>query len=188
MNIFNRISLAALLSVSLSGLALAELPQISDARVVQPPPGAKVAAAYFTITNTGSEPLEISNASSEIAQQVEVHLSFVENDVAKMKKQDLVVVPAGESLHFKHGSYHVMFMGLNETLVAGDSLELVLETSAGELPVTVPVITPDESSMGGMNHDTAPAAAHDMKDMKHDMHNMKEDADHDMKTMQHEMK
>lgn len=189
MQLLKTISLAAILGFGITGNLLAELPQINDARVIQPPPGAKVAAAYFTITNPGSEPLEILDASSDIAARVEVHLSFVENDIAKMQKQDSVVIPAGESLEFKHGSYHVMFMGLSETLVSGNAFDLVLETSAGPLPVTVPVISPDaSSSMQGMKHDMNKAADHDMKEMQHNMGDMKKDAMHDMKTMQHDMK
>ena len=144
--------------------ALAELPVISDARVVQPPPGSKVAAAYFTVQNNGSEPLEITDAKSDIAKRVEVHLSFVENDVAKMEQQDSVVVDAGTSLEFKHGSYHIMFMGLNQSLRAGESLDLVLNTSAGDIAVSVPIISLDEaSSTGEMKHGMEHGMKHDMK-------------------------
>lgn len=157
MNVLKKASFALLLSMGLSSIAVAELPRIKDAHVVQPPPGSKVAAAYFTINNSGSEPLQITGAVSDIAKKVEVHLSIVENDVAKMQKQESVVVGAGESLEFKHGSYHVMFMGLNEALVAGSSLDLVLTTSAGDIPVSVPVISLDD--------------AMSKKDMKDSMHN-----------------
>lgn len=125
--------------------AVAELPQISDARVVQPPPGANVAAAYFTINNTDSETLQIMGVSSDIAKKVEIHLSRVENDVAKMEKQESVSVPAGESLKFNHGSFHVMFMGLNTELVAGQSMQLTLNTSVGALNVTVPIISLEDA-------------------------------------------
>ncbi|MFK8081790.1 MAG: copper chaperone PCu(A)C [Granulosicoccus sp.] len=137
-----------LFGLSLFTSAQAELPQISDARVVQPPPGANVAAAYFTINNSGTEALEITSAQSDIAKKVEVHLSFIENDVAKMEKQESVIVGAGESVEFKHGSFHVMFMGLNEELLAGNSLDLVLNTSAGDISVSVPVISLDEAMSG----------------------------------------
>ncbi|MFK7860256.1 MAG: copper chaperone PCu(A)C [Granulosicoccus sp.] len=156
-------SFTLLLSLGLSSFALAELPQINDARVVQPPPGSNVAAAYFTINNGGSDALEITSAASDVAKKVEVHLSFVENDVAKMEKQESVVVGAGESLDFKHGSFHVMFMGLNEELVAGDSLDLVLTTSAGDIAVSVPVISLEDA----MSRDNMKS---DMKDSMHSGH------------------
>lgn len=163
MNILKKLSLAALLSAGISGVALAELPQISDAHVVQPPPGAKVAAAYFTVSNPGTETLTITDADSDIAKKVEVHLSFVEDDVAKMQKQESVTVNAGESVEFKHGSYHVMFMGLNQALQAGDSLDLVLNTSAGDISVVVPIISLDDAM-----------SSHDMDKMNPDMGNEKD--------------
>lgn len=162
MNIVKKVSFAILLSIGLSTAALAELPQVSDAHVVQPPPGSKVAAAYFTINNSGSEALEITNVESDIAKKVEVHLSFVENDVAKMIKQESVEVGAGESLDFKHGSYHVMFMGLNQELVAGSSFNLVLNTSAGDISVSVPIISLDEAMS---NHEMK----HGMKEANDDL-------------------
>ena len=151
MRLFNALSLCVIILASISGVAIAELPRISDARVVQPPPGSKVAAAYFTIRNTASEPLLITDVKSDIANRVEVHLSSVENDVAKMEKQQSVTVESGASLEFKHGSYHVMFMGLNEVLKAGNSFDVTLVTNAGDIVVSVPVISIDDAM--SMQHD-----------------------------------
>ena len=151
MRLISTLSLCVIIMAGMTSVALAELPQISDARVVQPPPGSNVAAAYFTIRNTTSESLQITDANSDFAKKVEVHLSFVENDVAKMEKQDSVTVEAGDSLEFKHGSYHVMFMGLNKELTAGNSLDLTLNTSAGDIDISVPIISVDDAM--SMQHD-----------------------------------
>lgn len=138
----------------LSTASLAEMPQISDARIVQPPPGAKVAAAYFTINNPTSKDLTITGVSAgDSIETAELHKSSVVDDVARMEKQESVSIPAGESLEFKHGSYHVMLMGLNTSLDAGEELTIELDTSAGTLSVAIPVITPDEASMKPMQHD-----------------------------------
>ncbi len=155
MNIVMRSIIALCFVIPLTvGIAHAELPQINDARLVQPPPGAKVAAAYFTIDNTSTETLVITGVSSNTDMHTEIHLSSVVDDVARMQKQDSVEIPAGASLAFKHGSYHIMLMGISEPIAAGSELLLTLQTSAGELPVVVPVITPDEAStMKKMNHE-----------------------------------
>lgn len=126
--------------------ALAELPQISDAHIIQPPPGAKVAAAFFALNNQSEKALSITNVRSEGVTKSELHLSRVVDDVARMEKQDSIVIAPGASLEFKHGSYHVMLMGLEAPLEAGNSLSLVLETNAGPLSVDVPIITPDEAA------------------------------------------
>ena len=145
----------------ISSVALAELPQITDAKIIQPPPGANVAAAYFSLTNSGADALTISGVRSNVAKMTELHLSKVENDVARMIKQEQIVIESGESLDFKHGSYHVMFMGLSDTLQAGDTIDVVLETSAGELRVSIPVISPDE-------HDAMKKSMQHDKKMDHD--------------------
>ena len=151
MKLISTLSLCVIIMAAMISVAVAEIPQIADARVVQPPPGSNVAAAYFTIRNTASEPLQITGAKSDIAKKVEVHLSLVENDVAKMEKQNSVTVEAGDSLDFKHGSYHLMFMGLNEELTAGNSLNLTLNTSAGDIDISVPIISVDDAM--SMQHD-----------------------------------
>lgn len=156
MTFFEKSLVAFTLAIGFVSTAFAELPQISNARIVQPPPGSNVAAAYFTVSNSSDKALEITGATSGIAAKTEVHLSFVENDVAKMEEQDAVTVEPGEALEFKHGSLHIMFMGLNEELVAGNSLNITLITSAGNIDVAVPVISLEDAMSGSeMEHDTS---------------------------------
>ncbi|MFK7855719.1 MAG: copper chaperone PCu(A)C [Granulosicoccus sp.] len=146
--------LAATILLCFSTVSLAEMPQISDARIVQPPPGAKVAAAYFTINNPTSKDLTLTGVSAgDSIKMAELHKSSVVNDVARMEKQESISIPAGESLEFKHGSYHVMLMGLSSPLEPGTKLTLELETSAGALSVAIPIITPDEASKKHTQHD-----------------------------------
>lgn len=152
-------SVSVLIMMALSTLAFAELPQVSDARIVQPPPGSKVAAAYFNILNPGTEPLVITDASSDINAKVEVHLSAVVDDVATMKKQDSVVIEPGRSLAFKQGSYHIMFMGVSEPLTAGNEVNVTLVTNVGPISVSVPVISLEEASTHQGSH-SMPGSGH----------------------------
>ena len=165
----------ALFTFTLSA-SFASPPEISDARIIQPPPGAKVAAAYFTIENTSDEPLVITGADSDDVPMVSIHLSVVIDDVAKMLEQESVTINAGDTLEFKHGSYHLMLMGLTEPLDSGSNLAFELQTNAGTLPIQIPVLSPDEAANmtsgsmdhGKMNHDTM---NHDAtKKMKHGDH------------------
>ncbi len=179
MNILKTLSLAVVLSAGMAATASAELPLVSDARVIQPPPGANVAAAYFTVKNPGTEPLIITDASGDIAKKVEVHLSLVENDVAKMQKQESVTVAPGASVKFTHGSYHVMLMGLNEKLLAGNSIDLKLNTSAGDIDISVPILSLDQATpMGDMKHEMGETMKHDMK---HSADDMEDGMKHDTK-------
>ncbi|MFT7212575.1 MAG: copper(I)-binding protein [Granulosicoccus sp.] len=178
MNSIIKGSLAAVLLTSLS-LANAKPPEFSAALIIQPPPGAKVAAAYFTVRNNSSEPFEITGASSEAIEKVSIHLSTIVDDVAKMIHQDSVMIEAGSSLEFKHGSYHLMLIGLKAPLIPGSMLAFEIETSAGIVPIMIPIITPDEASSmksHSMNHDsmkmekdpTAGDHGHSDEDIKHE--------------------
>jgi copper(I)-binding protein len=142
----------------LPSIALAELPVISDARIVQPPPGTPVAGGFFTVTNPGDEDLVLTSVSSEDIAKVELHLSAVIDDVATMKEQDEIVIPAGTTLEFKHGSYHVMFMGLESNLDPGDEVSITIESSAGPIPIILPVVAPGEAH--GEGHGEAHGQAH----------------------------
>jgi copper(I)-binding protein len=155
MNLIFKGCLAALLLTSLS-LAHAGPPEFSSARIIQPPPGAMVAAAYFTVLNTSDQPLVITGASSEAVPNVSIHLSTIIDDVAKMIHQDSVTIEAGSSLEFKHGSYHLMLMGLKAPLTPGSMLAFEIDTSAGVVPIMIPIITPDEAS--SMKHDDMDAS------------------------------
>jgi len=143
----------AALALCSIGQAMAELPLITEARIVQPPPGAKVAAAYFNISNVNDDALVITRASSTLIPQVGIHLSKTENDIAKMLEQESVTIDAGETLEFKHGSFHLMLMGLEDNLNPGSMIDITLETNSGNVTVHIPVVTPDEAS-SLMSHDS----------------------------------
>ena len=57
-----------------------------------------------------------------------------------MPQLDGVEIPAGGELVLEPGGYHVMLIGLTESLLAGDSFEATLTfENAGDVTVTVPV-------------------------------------------------
>lgn len=116
-----------------------EYPTIIDPVVTATPPGAKVSAGYMAMTNNSAETLIITDAYSPDIPKVEIHLSSVVNDVAKMEKQDTLSIKPGDTLEFKHGSYHIMLMGLTEPLVENSSVDIILNTSAGEMLIEMPV-------------------------------------------------
>lgn len=142
---------AATAALLLAGAAFAELPRVRDARVVQPPPGAPVAAGYLTLTNTGDEELVISGASSATVGRVELHRTTIVDDVARMERQERLTVPAGETLTLERGGYHLMLMEIGDGFVAGDEVVVVFDTNAGAFEVTMPVREGDV----GMGHGDA---------------------------------
>lgn len=79
------------------------------------PEGAKVAAGYVTIRNTGAEADRLISASGAIAGKTEIHEMAVDaQGVMTMRPVAGVEIPAGGSVELKPGSFHIMFMSLKE--------------------------------------------------------------------------
>ena len=98
-------------------------------------------AAYFTLENGTSSEDRLLSVTTEIADAAEVHMSMMHsNGVMSMQMQEEVAIPSGESLEFKPGGLHVMFIGLNQDLKAGDIIFLTLNfEKAGNLAIEIPV-------------------------------------------------
>lgn len=132
------------------------------------PPGAKVAGGFMTITNTGKEADRLVGGSAAISGRVEVHEMNMDGGVMKMREVagGLEIKP-GQSVVLMPGSYHVMFMDLKETPVAGTPVKGTLKfEKAGSVDVAY-----DVAPLGAKSpDDKAPSKAMDHKDMKHGHH------------------
>jgi copper(I)-binding protein len=111
---------------------------------------ASAGAAYMTITNNGTAADALIGAASPVAETVEVHETVAmespapgasaEGGMMGMQPVARLEIPAGGTVELKPGSYHIMLIGLNQELKAGDSIEITLTfEKAGELPLTVEV-------------------------------------------------
>lgn len=104
-------------------------------------PNAPVAGGFLTLTNTGSEDDRLVSASSTIARETQVHEMAMAGDVMKMRQlTDGLVIPAGATIVLEPGGYHIMFMGLSQTLVEGETVAVTLTfEKAGEVTIDLPV-------------------------------------------------
>ncbi|MGR3434431.1 MAG: copper chaperone PCu(A)C [Shimia sp.] len=105
-------------------------------------PNARAGAAFLRITNTGTEDDTLIAARSDVAQRIELHTHIdIGDGVMQMREVEAgFPIPAGATYEMKRGGDHVMFMGLNESLVQGVEVDLTLVFASGEeLTVTVPV-------------------------------------------------
>ncbi len=85
------------------------------------------AAGYFTIDNQGNSADVLLSASSPAASSVELHETMPGmSGMVGMESVAQVVCPAGTTVTFAPGGYHLMISGLRAALHAGDSLELDL--------------------------------------------------------------
>jgi hypothetical protein len=97
-------------------------------------------AVYFTIHNNGSDADELLSASSAVATTVQLHQSTLTNGISSMKQVSSVTVPAGGSVSFDPGNYHVMLIGLKHDLNVGDHFDLTLTfKESGTITVSVEV-------------------------------------------------
>ncbi len=137
-----RAALAAALLLAAAPASLAEDITAGAITIADPwmravPAGAKVAGGYAMISNDGAGPDRLVGGSAAFAGRVEVHEMAMEGDVMKMRKlEDGLEIPPGGAVVLKPGSFHVMFMGLTDAPVAGESLEVTLEfETAGAVAV-----------------------------------------------------
>lgn len=114
-------------------------PIILDPVVNATPPGAEVTAGYLTLINETSSEIVITGAYSPTIAKVEIHRSIIKDDVAKMELQDSVKLAPGATVKFEHGDYHLMLMALTKPLKEGQSVDIILSTSVGDMLIEMPV-------------------------------------------------
>jgi copper(I)-binding protein len=101
-------------------------------------------AVYLVIDNSTDQGDGLIGARSDAANMTEIHLSKMDADgTMTMERQDLIGIPAGETVALEPGGLHVMLMNLVNDLNVGDKFELTLEFQrAGDLVVEVEVKQP----------------------------------------------
>lgn len=84
------------------------------------PEGAKVAAGYMVLKNTGGAPDRLVSVSVPFAGRAEIHEMTMKDGVMTMRPvPDGIALPAGGTVALKPGSYHVMFQDLKAPLKEG---------------------------------------------------------------------
>jgi copper(I)-binding protein len=114
--------------VVFGAVALAETHTFGTIEIGNPwaratPSGAKVGAGYLTITNKGKDSDRLTGGSIAPASRFEVHVTLVENGVAKMRPVEGLEIKPGETVEFKPGGMHVMFLGLKQPLRRGERIK-----------------------------------------------------------------
>jgi periplasmic copper chaperone A len=136
--------------------ALAAEYDIGSIHISQPwaratPKGASSGAAYLTITNNGTTPDRLNFCvASDTSRQCQIHRMSMENDVMKMRPmKDGLEIKPGETVTFKPGGFHMMFVDLKHPLETGliETATLQFE-KAGTLKVEFPVLAMGAAAPG----------------------------------------
>lgn len=110
--------------------------------------GVSMGAFYFTVTNNGDEAETLVKIESDIAEIIEIHNVEMDEGVMQMvPMHDGVEIAAGESIVLEPGGYHVMLIGITESLLDGEDFSATLHfENAGEVEITVPIyiLEPEE--------------------------------------------
>ncbi len=154
--------IAAMLALS-TGMLSAQTIDVKNAWVRTAVPGQSGTGAFMSIT--AKDGAKLVGVSSPVAGVAEVHEMKMENDIMKMRAVPVLDLPAGKTVQFKSGGYHVMLMELKQALPKGSTVPLTLifknakgQESKVELKLPVAATAPGVSS--------APAKA-DSHDHKH---------------------
>ena len=114
--------------------------RVVDGWIAEIPPMIAVTAALMTLHNDGERPRYLIDASSPRAERIEIHRSFVVDELARMERQPEVEIPASGSVEFSNRTgYHLMFYGTSQ-IHAGERIPVSLKFRDGTvLTVDFPV-------------------------------------------------
>ncbi len=102
--------------------------------------GGAMGAMYMTIRNPTDTPDRLIKAESNVSAVVELHNMAVKDGVMTMYPVEAIEIPANGAAELKPGSFHVMLIGLNRDLVAGETMSVTLTfEQAGEVTLQAPI-------------------------------------------------
>ncbi len=73
-------------------------------------------ALYFEVTNNSGKPETLLYVSSNIAELVQLHESYIQKGMMGMREVKDVVIKPHSTFSFKEGGYHVMLLFLKKNL------------------------------------------------------------------------
>lgn len=139
------LTLTAIISTLLApGAWAGETPALTvDGWLRATPPGVRNAAAFMTLDNHGTTDLLLTGVQCQntLAARCELHEHLHVDGRMRMQKVTVpLTIPAGGSLRFAPGGYHVMLLDIAQPLIAGSRAELVFtfvdqSTYHAQLPV-----------------------------------------------------
>jgi copper(I)-binding protein len=99
----------------------------------------RTGVAYLTIRDKGA-PDRLVSVTSPVAERAELHESYSESGVMKMRPVAGLAVAPGNPVTLKPGGYHIMLVSLKRALIEGEKVPLTLTfEKAGPVSVTAVV-------------------------------------------------
>ena len=145
----------------------AETILVNDAYVRASSKMAKSAAAFMDIKNTSSQDDRLLDVKSKVAKRVELHTHIKSDDgVMKMRRvDDGFLISGNDTLRLERGGNHIMFMGLSQPFVNGESILITLFfESAGPLDLEIPIKMKERSTIKSHSHSKPHTHSHTHSD------------------------
>jgi copper(I)-binding protein len=120
--------ITAVLAALISSSATAAEYKVGSIEIIAPwsratPKGAATAIGYMTIKNNGAIPDRLIGGSVDFANGFQLHSMTMEGGVSKMRELKGVDIAPGQTIEFKPGSSHVMFVGVMRQLTKGERVK-----------------------------------------------------------------
>jgi periplasmic copper chaperone A len=125
----------------LSSAAAAASAQVKVDRAWARPtvPGQQGGGGYLSITSARAD--KLIGGNTPVAERFELHTMAMKGDVMEMRQLDAIELPAGQTVEFKPGGLHVMFIGLKQPLALGSKVPVTLKfEKAGAITVQFDVM------------------------------------------------
>ncbi len=143
MNAYTHLRLAVVLACAVGATAAGAQTVATDPWVRATVPGQKATGLFVELKSPTAA--RLTGGNSPVAASVEVHEMTMDGGVMRMRAIPSLNLLAGQPVTLKPGSYHLMLMGLKDTVKAGDTVPvtLTIERDGGKteaLEVRAPVL------------------------------------------------
>ena len=122
--------LALIASVSIT--AMAQAATQAESVIVQapwvgaPPPFAQALGAFAVLKNPTDHPISLIEAKTPGFDMVHLHQTINQNGMHRMVGVKQLKIPPHGQVALKHGSYHIMLMGVHHLPKVGDQIPITL--------------------------------------------------------------
>jgi len=113
---------------------------ISDEYVRATPPHSKNSAAFLTIENNTDKDIKLVAASTSISDRAELHSHTKVDGMMQMREVEDILIKANSEMKLQPGGFHVMFLGLKNDLIEGETAQFTLYFDNGdEVKIDAPI-------------------------------------------------
>jgi copper(I)-binding protein len=122
------LAFALVIACSLATTAMAKDYKVGSIEIMNPwsratPKGASTAIGYMAIKNNGTTSDRLTGGSVDVAASVQLHSMVMENGIAKMRELHDIEIKPGQTIEFKPGGSHAMFVKLKHPLSKGERVK-----------------------------------------------------------------